>query len=121
MATFRGGPIKWDNVERAVTSPTHRVVSDVYELARANVARHNRTGSLLASVKRRLAHLGGQVLIGTNHWRFIEYGTHAHDIQPRRKRALFWPGAQHPVRRVRHPGNDEYAPMRRALHARARR
>jgi hypothetical protein len=25
-------------------------------------------------------------------------------ISPRRKRALFWPGASHPVRRVTHPG-----------------
>jgi hypothetical protein len=25
-------------------------------------------------------------------------------IRPRRKRALFWKGARHPVRRVRHPG-----------------
>ena len=25
-------------------------------------------------------------------------------IRPRRKRALFWPGAAHPVRRVIHPG-----------------
>lgn len=35
-------------------------------------------------------------------------GTHAgkgkYTIRPRRKRALFWPGAAHPVRVVRHPG-----------------
>lgn len=27
-----------------------------------------------------------------------------YEIRPRRKRALFWKGARHPVRRVRHPG-----------------
>jgi phage gpG-like protein len=29
----------------------------------------------------------------------------AHAIFPRKKKALFWPGAAHPVRRVMHPGS----------------
>jgi phage gpG-like protein len=29
----------------------------------------------------------------------------AHAISPRKKKALFWPGAAHPVRRVMHPGS----------------
>ncbi|MDY6852011.1 MAG: phage virion morphogenesis protein [Thermodesulfobacteriota bacterium] len=31
--------------------------------------------------------------------------TAAHIIRPRRKKALYWPGAAHPVRSVRHPGS----------------
>lgn len=31
--------------------------------------------------------------------------TPARTIVPRYGRALFWPGARHPVRRVRHPGS----------------
>lgn len=31
-------------------------------------------------------------------------GTRAHDIVPKSKKALFWPGALHPVKRVYHPG-----------------
>lgn len=31
--------------------------------------------------------------------------TAPHEILPRRKKALMWPGASHPVRRVRHPGS----------------
>ena len=27
-------------------------------------------------------------------------------IRPKRKKALFWPGAQHPVKEVRHPGSS---------------
>lgn len=34
----------------------------------------------------------------------VEYGTVAHDIVPSNKKALYWKGAGHPVRRVRHPG-----------------
>lgn len=118
MATFKGGPIHWDNVDRAITPSTHRVVDEVERAARFNLARHNRTGALLGSLRTRKRIAGGAVSIGTDHWRFIEYGARAHEIMPARRRALFWPGASHPVRRVRHPGNDEYAPMRRALRAR---
>lgn len=37
------------------------------------------------------------------HWQ--DQGTKGpYEIRPRRKRALFWKGAAHPVRRVTHPG-----------------
>lgn len=36
----------------------------------------------------------------------VEFGTRAHIIEPRTAKALFWPGAAHPVRRVRHPGTS---------------
>jgi hypothetical protein len=35
---------------------------------------------------------------------YIEYGTQPHEISPVNKRALFWPGAEHPVMHVHHPG-----------------
>lgn len=34
----------------------------------------------------------------------VEFGTVPHEIRPRTARALWWPGAQHPVARVQHPG-----------------
>jgi len=34
----------------------------------------------------------------------VEFGTPAHVIEARNAKALFWPGAGHPVRRVNHPG-----------------
>lgn len=36
--------------------------------------------------------------------RWVEEGTGPHVILPRNKKALFWPGADHPVRMVNHPG-----------------
>jgi hypothetical protein len=35
---------------------------------------------------------------------FVIEGTAAHDIFPRDRKALFWPGADHPVAFVHHPG-----------------
>jgi hypothetical protein len=35
---------------------------------------------------------------------FVETGTNPHMIYPRNKKALYWPGASHPVKSVRHPG-----------------
>jgi len=35
---------------------------------------------------------------------FVEFGTKPHTIVPKDKKALYWPGAAHPVARVNHPG-----------------
>lgn len=35
----------------------------------------------------------------------VHEGARAHVIRPRNARALFWPGASHPVMSVNHPGN----------------
>lgn len=34
----------------------------------------------------------------------VELGTGPHEIRPKNKQALYWPGAEHPVKVVRHPG-----------------
>ena len=35
----------------------------------------------------------------------VEYGTKAHVIKAKNKKALYWKGASHPVKSVRHPGS----------------
>jgi hypothetical protein len=70
------------------------------------------TGDLLMSVRQE----GTRVYVGTDHWHFLEYGTSPHPIYPVVKQALWWEGLAHPVPRVSHPGNREYAFMRRAIH-----
>ena len=35
---------------------------------------------------------------------YVEFGTAPHVIAPKEKKALYWPGAAHPVARVNHPG-----------------
>lgn len=46
---------------------------------------------------------------------FIERGTRPHIIVARNKKALFWKGAEHPVRLVHHPGTRPYRVLERAL------
>jgi hypothetical protein len=57
-----------------------------------------------------------RVYIGTDHWYPHEYGSPPHVIEPQGKEALAWPGAEHPVARVHHPGTPETAMMRHALY-----
>jgi hypothetical protein len=45
----------------------------------------------------------------------VEMGTAAHVILPRNKKALHWPGADHPVARVNHPGTPPMPYLRPAL------
>ena len=35
----------------------------------------------------------------------VEYGTRAHIIRAKNKKALYWKGAKHPVKQVNHPGS----------------
>ena len=37
--------------------------------------------------------------------RGVEYGTKPHVIKAKNKKALYWKGAKHPVKSVRHPGS----------------
>lgn len=120
MGGYRGSGVRWPAVYQLVTPPVVGVARDVERNARVRLARHNRTGRLIGSLKLRPRVARADVVIGTDHWRFIEYGTPPHDIQPRARAAVSWPGAPHPYRRVRHPGTREYAPMRRALLERKR-
>lgn len=45
---------------------------------------------------------------GMKYGRFLEEGTAPHVIRPKNKKALFWPGAAHPVKQVNHPGTKAY-------------
>jgi hypothetical protein len=45
----------------------------------------------------------------------VEYGTSPHVIKPVNKRALYWPGAAHPVASVNHPGTRAQPFMRPAI------
>jgi len=37
---------------------------------------------------------------------FVEFGTKPHVIEAKNAKALYWPGAAHPVRKVNHPGTQ---------------
>lgn len=50
----------------------------------------------------------GRVFIEDEIGCYLEFGTAPHIIRPRNARALFWPGARHPVLEVHHPGTRAY-------------
>lgn len=66
------------------------------------------TGRLAASITSRST--GNQAIVGTNvvYAAIHQFGgkTPAHVIKPKNKKALFWPGAKHPVNFVNHPGSN---------------
>jgi len=38
----------------------------------------------------------------------IEFGSRPHIIRPKNNKLLFWPGARHPVKEVKHPGTPAF-------------
>lgn len=77
------------------------------------------TGRLRSSIVHRIDGAGrvAGITVGTNvnyAWD-VENGTPPHVIVPKNKRALYWPGAAHPVARVNHPGTRAQPFMRPAL------
>lgn len=77
------------------------------------------TGRLRSSIVHRIDGSGrvSGITVGTNvsYAADVEYGTAPHVIVPKNKKALFWPGAAHPVAKVNHPGTRPRPFMRPAL------
>lgn len=84
---------------REMIRPTmENLTEEIYQDMRRNAAVDS--GEMVRSIKRR----GTVITIEAPHWHFVEYGTKPHIIRPRVKRALWWPDAHHPVKKVYHPG-----------------
>ncbi|QVJ03061.1 HK97 gp10 family phage protein [Nocardiopsis eucommiae] len=82
-----------------------------------------RSGEYVRSigVKRAPGKLGGwRVEATARHSWWVERGTRPHVIRPRVKKALFWPGAAHPVGKVNHPGTKATHNLAEALELAAR-
>lgn len=76
-----------------------------------------RTGTLRRSITSVVESAGERGRVGTNlrYALWVHEGTRAHVIVPTVKRALYWKGARHPVRRVMHPGTKGQPFLRNAL------
>lgn len=79
-----------------------------------------RTGDLADSIEHHLE--GGNLIVSAtgsdedSYAVYVEMGTRPHEIRPRDKQALFWPGAAHPVGKVHHPGTQPEPFLRPALY-----
>lgn len=76
----------------------------IQQTARHNLDRHHRTGTLQRSILFTVTDPIATVEVNERYGLYIEQGTPPHIIEPKNKKALFWKGAAHPVRRVNHPG-----------------
>jgi hypothetical protein len=80
-----------------------------------------RTGFLLQSFGQRLGALQGtwgpSINYGVSYDTAVEFGTKPHTILPKNKKALYWPGAAHPVKSVNHPGTRPNPYMERIVAA----
>lgn len=76
-------------------------------------------GTLRRSITKDVQGAGGTVrgIVGTNlpYAKFVHEGTAPHVIVPVSAKALFWPGARHPVKRVNHPGTRANPFLKKAL------
>jgi hypothetical protein len=86
------------------------ILTDAKQLVRKRTGRLR--DSLRAEVHDKVLRVGS---LDVNYATDIELGTRAHVILPRNKKALYWPGADHPVARVNHPGTQPYPYLRPAL------
>lgn len=68
--------------------------------------------SLRAEVHSKVLRVGS---LDVNYCQAIEMGLPPFTIFPKHKRALFWPGAAHPVGKVNHPGIEPQPFLRPAL------
>lgn len=72
------------------------------------------TATLQGSIQLRPAAIVGSVAVGlwgsfsVNYALVVEEGSPPHLIRPKNAKALFWPGASHPVMVVHHPGTKAH-------------
>lgn len=88
----------FSRIREAIRPTMERVAREIEADIRRNAPVDS--GELARSVKRR----GTTITIEAEHWHFVEYGTRPHIIRPRVKKALWWPEARYPVKKVYHPG-----------------
>lgn len=60
---------------------------------------------------------GVRLLATAPHSATLEFGSRAHVIEAKNGKALSWPGARHPVKKVHHPGTPAQHVLRNALRA----
>ena len=89
-----------------VTSVLTKAIAASYQVLAKNKVGNVpvRTGNLLNQWTWFASGLQGIYKPNMSYAPFVEFGTKPHTIVPVKAKALFWPGAAHPVKKVNHPG-----------------
>lgn len=119
----RAGQTAAGNSER-VYRDLERRADRVIALARAAAAEHYVTGDYDRGFRKERTRIRGQAAVRvvnvSGHGEILEFGSRPHVIRARNAQALFWEGADHPVKQVNHPGTPAYHFLRTALRAAGR-
>jgi phage virion morphogenesis protein len=74
------------------------------ELADGSKAHLYQTGRMMSDIHATSGDDWVRLTAGAKQARWHQFGTKPYTIEPREAKALFWPNASHPWRRVHHPG-----------------
>ena len=119
MSTLRWyGKELGDKILKASARGIDSITADCVRDAKANAPKV--TTTYQGSIQMRPAVVKGYIVVGL--WGSfnvayalgLELGTPPHIIRPRNKKALYWPGAEHPVKLVHHPGTRAQPHLRPA-------
>ena len=89
------------------------VAAGMERYAKDNAPWKDRTAHARQSINGRSTTKGNAITMtiahGLRYGQYLEKGTPPHIIKPKKKKALFWNGANHPVKLVNHPGTEPHA------------
>jgi hypothetical protein len=100
VENFRRSP---EMVGRILQKAVSEATLEVFKTARRGVVPWA-TGTLARTFNFRIEALKGRVFPTRAYAIFVHEGSRPHDIVATKKKALWWEGAAHPVKRVHHPG-----------------
>ena len=93
-----------DRVKEVVKNSAFNIESKAKKNINSN--KSVKTGHLIRSISTDVK--GLEATIHTSNLKYapmVEFGTKAHIIRPKNKKALYWKGANRPVKQVNHPGS----------------
>ena len=101
-------PKLYEKNEALVRQTVKNSALNIQKNAKSNLTKNKSvdTGHLRRGISTDIRGLGAT--IHTSNIKYapgVEYGTKAHIIRAKNKKALYWKGAKHPVKKVNHPGS----------------
>ena len=97
-----------DEVEEDVKKVVKNSAFNIEKNAKSNLTKNKSvaTGHLRRGISTDIKGLGATIHTSNiKYARGVEEGTRSHIIRPKNKKALYWKGAKHPVKKVNHPGS----------------
>ena len=104
-------------VNTKVSEAVRESTFNIEKYAKDNLTKNGSvdTGLLRNSINSKITLLTGTVSTNTKYARIVEEGSMPHIIKPKKKKFLYWNGASHPVKQVKHPGSKPKPYMTPAL------